>query len=117
MGLDGMHPQVLGELVSLFHRPLLKYTKDKDVAGNGQVGLAKEESHLTDLTCSCAELTNSMDDGEQQRLLALPLITNTLNLAVSFQSTSLSTCGTRKATKGGLRRIFIFYGCQGKHEG
>lgn len=104
----------MGELVSVSHRPLLKYTKDKDVAGNGQLGLVKEESLLAGLTSSCVDLNNSVDDGEQQRLLALPLITNTLNLAVSFQSTSLSTCGTRKATKGGLRRIYIFYWMSGK---
>lgn len=38
MGLDGVYPQVLGELVSVFHRPFLKYTKDKEVTGNSQHG-------------------------------------------------------------------------------
>lgn len=109
-----MHPQVLGELASVFHRPLLKYTKDKNVIGNGQLGRGKEESPLTDLTSFCVELTSSVDDGEQQRWFTLLLITNMLNLAVSFQSTSLSTYGARKATKGRLRRIFTFYWISGK---
>lgn len=114
MELDGVHPQVLGELVSVFHRPLLKYTKDKDVTGNGQLGLVKEESPLTNLIGFYVELTNSGNDREQQRLLTLSLITNTLNLAISFQSTSLSIYEARQATKGGLRRIFIFYWMSGK---
>lgn len=109
-----MHPQVLSELVGVFHRPLLKYTNDKDVTGNGQLRLVKEEFPLTDLIGFYVELTNSVGDGEHQRVLALPLITNTLNLAVVFQSTSLPTYGARKATNGGLRRTFIFYWMSGK---
>lgn len=34
MGPDGVHSHVLGKLVSVFHRSLLKYTKDKGVTGD-----------------------------------------------------------------------------------
>lgn len=74
----------------------------------------KEESPFSNVIGFCVELTNSVDDGEQQRVLALPLITNRLNLADVFQSTSLPIYRARKATKGGLRRIFIFYWMAGK---
>lgn len=106
MRLDVVHPQVLGELVSVFHRPFLKYTKDKDVIGNGQLGLVKEESPLTDLTGFCVELTNSVDDREQQRLVSLPLITNTLNMAV-FSPPHWLLMGLEKQQKEAKENLYL----------
>lgn len=65
MGLDRVHPQVQGKLVSVFDRPLLKRTKEKDVAGNSQHGFVKGKSSLTNLINFCVEMTSSVDEGEQ----------------------------------------------------
>lgn len=110
-----MHLQVLGEEVSIFHRPLLKYTKDKDVTGNGQLGLVKEEFPFTDFRGFYVELTSSVGDGKQQRFLALPLITNTLNLAFFSPPHCVHLWGW-KSNKRRAKEHLSFIGCHDDKE-
>lgn len=73
MGLDGVHPQVPGELVSVFHRLLLNYVKDKEVTGNSQQGFVEGKSSLMNLVDFFVEITSSVDEGEQWMLFILTL--------------------------------------------
>jgi len=64
---------MLSKPFSVFCRPLLKYTKDKEVTGDSQHGFVNGKSTLTDLRDFHVEITSSADEGEQWMLSILTL--------------------------------------------
>lgn len=65
---------MLGKLVSVFHRPLLKYTKEKAVTGSSQHGFVKGKSSLTNVIDFYVKMTSSVDEIEWWILFILTLV-------------------------------------------